>query len=31
MYVHLIKTYSLVLSNADILFFLLYIFNTSRQ
>jgi len=30
LYVHLIKT-SLVLSNANILFFLLYIFNTSRQ
>ena len=28
MYVHLIKTYSLVLSNANILFFFLYIFNT---
>ena len=31
MYVHLINTYSLVLSSANILFFLLYIFNTSRQ
>ena len=31
LYVHLIKTYSLVSSNANILFFLLYIFNTSRN
>jgi len=30
MYVHLIKTHFLVLSNANICFFLLYIFNTSK-